>query len=67
MKKFEFFKKNPKTGRVRAGAFYVINGMYGITHRKMLLTFSTKELKKVHLLVYSMIKQKHIQSKKYEK
>ena len=30
MKKFEFFKKNPKTGRVRIEPFYVINGMFKI-------------------------------------
>jgi len=45
MKKFEFFKKNPKTGRVRAGAFYVINGMYGINTQKDAVSLFNKRVK----------------------
>jgi len=34
MKKFEFYKKNPKTGRVRMTPFYVIDGMNNINTEK---------------------------------
>jgi hypothetical protein len=43
MKKFEFYKKNPKTGRVRAGAFYVIDKMNGVdTQKDAIKLFNTR-------------------------
>jgi len=43
MKKFEFYKKNPKTGRVRTEAFYVIDGMYNIdTQKDAIKLFNTR-------------------------
>jgi len=45
MKKFEFFKKNPKTGRVRANAFYIINGMFKIDTKTDAIKLLNKRIK----------------------
>lgn len=45
MKKFEFYKKNPKTGRVRSEAFYVISGMYNVETEKDAIKLFNKRVK----------------------
>lgn len=43
MKRFEFYKKNTKTGRVRTGSFYVIDGM--VNTQKDAINLFNKRLK----------------------
>lgn len=45
MKRFEFYKKNPKTGRVRSEAFYIIDKMYGIETQKDAISLFNKRVK----------------------
>lgn len=60
MKKFEFYKKNPKTGRTRITPFYVIDGMFKIDTQKDAITLFNKRMKEGVFVGVFDIKESYI-------